>query len=189
MAHGRRKVAGAAAIALTAWLGAAAGLDRYGQRTPTGTYDAIVVAGCRVDPGGSPSLALKRRTERAVALWRAGVAPRVVFTGGVGTYPPSEAQAAATYATSLGLPASAAILEDRSTSTEENARFAAALLPPTARIVVVTDTYHVYRAERVFRRSFTVVAGTGTVACLEVRVKGAFREVAAVGLYFVEGRL
>lgn len=172
------------------WLGLAVALDAYGHRSPSdGPYDAIVVAGCRVDPDGRPSLALQRRTRHAAALWDSGVAPRIVFTGGVGDFPPSEARAAATYAEGLGVPSTVMFLEDRSTSTEENARFAAELLGADARIVVVTDTYHVFRAERVFGRVFAEANGSGSVAAPWVRTRGALREVLAVGKYGLGGRL
>ena len=182
---------GLAAIAIGAavWGAGAWGLDAYGHRSPAGTYDAIVVAGCRVQPDGQPSLALQRRTRHAVALWRQDRAPVIVFTGGVGQFPPSEAIAAATYARTLGVPDSAMILEDRSTSTEENARFAADTLDPTSRVLVVTDTYHVFRAERVFGRVFAEAAGAGSVPASFFRVRGAFREVLAVGAYAASGRL
>ncbi|MEQ1568486.1 MAG: YdcF family protein [Myxococcota bacterium] len=182
---------GAAAVAGLAlvWVGLAWSLDRYGQRAPRHTYDAIVVAGCRVDPDGTPSQALQRRTRLAVDLWRAGVAPRLVFTGGVGTYPPAEADAAATYAEALGVPPEVIAREARSTSTEENARYAAELVGPEADVVVVTDAYHVFRAERVFGRWFDRVEGAGSVPRLDVRVRGSLREVVAIADYAVTGRL
>jgi uncharacterized SAM-binding protein YcdF (DUF218 family) len=177
-------------LCLGVWVALAVALDRYGHRTIDGDgWDAIVVAGCRVDPDGTPSLALKRRTRRAVALWKEGVAPRIVFTGGIGTWPPSEASAAASWAESLGVPRSALVLEERSTSTEENARFAAELLGADARIVVVTDSYHVFRAERVFGRFFAEVRGSGSEPSWDVRTKGGLREVLAVAAYGATGRL
>lgn len=185
-----RWIGAAAAGAGFAWMLSALALDRYGHRPePTGEWDAIVVAGCRVLPDGQPSLALKRRTRSAVAAWKTGVAPRIVFTGGVGTYPPSEGRAAADYALGLGLPADAIVVEDRSTSTEENARLAAELLPKGARVMIVTDTYHVFRAERVFGRYFGEVGGRGSNPSALVRARGAFREVLAVVAYAVTGRL
>ena len=185
-----RWAAVAGAVCVSVWLGLALALDRYGHRAdPPAGWDAIVVAGCRVLPDGQPSLALKRRTRLAVALWQAGVAPRIVFTGGVGTWPPSEARAAADYAAGLGVPPEARTLEERSTSTEENARFAAEALPPGSRVVIVTDGYHVFRAERVFERYFTEVRGSGSVPAFHVRVQGALREVAAVAVYALSGRL
>ena len=95
--HGQRstRILSLAKLAgLALWAALAVGLDRYGQREAVGAYDAIVVAGCRVLPDGHPSPALQNRTRQAVNLWRAGPAPTLVFTGGVGRYPPSEARAA-----------------------------------------------------------------------------------------------
>lgn len=175
---------------ITLWLLGAFALDQYGCRpAPDGTYDAIVVAGCRVDPGGQPSRALKRRTRLALDLWREGRAPKIVFTGGVGTFPPSEARAAADFALYLGLPADAAVLEDKSTSTEENAIHAAEVFGADARVLVVTDTYHVLRAERVFGRHFATSHGVGSRSLPSVRFRGALREVLAVGWYGLTGKM
>lgn len=185
----RRRLAGLVGLGITLWALLAVGLDAYGQRRSEGRFDAIVVAGCRVEPDGRPSLALQRRTRAAVSLWRQGAAPRLVFTGGVGTFPPSEARAAGDYALSLGVPADALVLEERSTSTEENARFAADLLGSSARVIVVTDTYHIFRAERVFGRFFAEASGTGSVAAPDVRARGALREVLAVSVYALTRRL
>lgn len=180
----------AAALAPLAWALAALGLDACGQRdAPSGQWDAIVVAGCRVLPDGSPSDALKNRTALAVSLWQQGIAPQLIFTGGVGSHPPAEAVAAANYAASLGVPPAAMLTEDRSTSTEGNATLAAALVPGVSRVVVVTDSYHVFRAERVFGRHFGEATGVGSFAPGDVRARGALREVAAVGWYAVRGRL
>lgn len=179
---------------LSLWVLGAFLLDRAGSAAPpAGRWDAIVVAGCRVDPGGVPSLALQRRARLGVELWREGLAPRVVFTGGVGEHPPSEARAAADFAAGLGLPAEAALLEEGSTSTEENARLAAALLRerglPAERVLVVTDGYHALRAARVFGRFFQEVRAVGSTPSPSVRARGALREVLALGWYLARGRL
>lgn len=184
----RPRVIALALLAL-AWLGTGWALDRYGRRAVKGQgYDAIVVAGCRVRPDGQPSLSLQRRARHAVALHRAGHAPRVVFTGGVGDHPPSEASAAASYAVAQGLPESAVVLEDRSTTTEENARFAADVIGG-GHVLVVTDAFHVYRTERVFRRHFSEVDGVGSVGSPLPRLRGSLREAVAVVVYGLLGRL
>lgn len=177
-------------ITLGAWCAAAAALDHLGRRpTPVGRYDAIIVAGCRVTPEGEASVPLRARTERAVELYDLGLARRIVLTGGVGEHAPSEARAAWEIARELGVPARALILEERSTSTEENARFAAEQLGEVERVILVTDAYHVPRAERVFARHLPEVTGVGSLAPWSYRLKGALREVAAVGWYAVTGRL
>ena len=169
-------------------------LDRYGLRDVGGSdLDAIVVAGCRVMPSGRPSTALLRRAELAARLWHEGKAPLVVLTGGVGENPPSEASVAADVVADAGVPRAAIRLEERSTSTEENASFASSILREElgreARILVVSDTYHVFRCERVFGRYFADVIGAGSKGDAWPRVKGSLREVVAVSAYGVLGRL
>ncbi len=177
------------AMVLTAWLAAAAALDRIGLREPpTERYDAIIVPGCRVLPSGQPSLALARRTRHAVRLWREGRAPLIVLTGGLGDYPPTEAEAAAAVARNLGVPDSALVLEMRSHSTETNAAYAARLVP-ARRVLAVTDSYHVYRCQRVFRRHFAEADAVGTAPPPYYRLRGALREVPALIDYGVRGRL
>jgi uncharacterized SAM-binding protein YcdF (DUF218 family) len=111
----------------------------------------------------------------------------VLFTGGVGHYPPSEAEASAQLASELGLPASATLLETRSTSTYENARYAAQLLsdPRSRRILLVTDAYHVFRARRIFADFFGEVDAVGSTYGVASRVRGALREVLALLKYAV----
>jgi uncharacterized SAM-binding protein YcdF (DUF218 family) len=176
------------ALASVAYLGAAAWLDRQGRREPTGSYDAIVVLGCRVRPDGRASLALERRARHAAHLYHRGLAPLVVATGGVGTHPPSEARAAAAVLRAEGVPDPRIVLEEVSTSTEENAREAARRITGT-RVLIVTDAYHTFRARLVFLRHFDEVAAAGSLGSRSVRARGALREVTAVAAYAVLGRL
>ncbi|MCB9597386.1 MAG: YdcF family protein [Sandaracinaceae bacterium] len=171
------------------YLGAAVLLDRHGRRAlSSDRFDAIVVLGCRVHRTGRPSASLERRARRAAELWHEGRAPTVVLTGGLGDAPISEARAAAAILERLGVPTEALVLEERSTTTEENAREAAALVE-ARRVLVVTDAYHVLRAERVFRRHFGHAVGSGSIGPTSARVRGALREVAALGAYALRGRL
>ncbi|WP_224244691.1 YdcF family protein [Hyalangium gracile] len=128
-------------------------VDRFGQRERAVPADAVVVLGARVLPGGVPSGALYSRVEKAVELYREGIAPRLVFSGGVGDHPPSEAQVMRSLAVELGVPAEACILEEQSHSTEQNTRFSAGLLRSLGarRVVVVSDPYHLLRARQYFR--------------------------------------
>ena len=172
-----------------AYVAAAAWLDRRGARdAPDERFDAIVVLGCRVRPGGRASPTLERRARYGAALFHRGLAPRIVTTGGVGHHPPSEARVAADIVRALGVPADAIVLEDVSTSTEENAAEAAARIDAD-RVLVVTDAYHAFRAERVFRRHFPEATAVGATGPPAQRVRGALREVTAVAAYALLGRL
>ena len=173
------------------YLLAAIMLDTYGQRTPSlDQYDAIIVLGCRVESDGVASLALQARTRKAVELYNQGYAKTIVLTGGVGTYEPAESQAAFNYATKeLGVAPNIFVLEEVSTTTEENASFAKSTVPNMSNVLIVSDAYHIFRAERVFAKYFDHVDGSGRVPIPEYRIKGDLREVAALGYYWLQGRL
>lgn len=171
------------------WGAAAAALDAHGRRqVPCRTYDALVVAGCRVYPSGRPSHALARRVRLAVDLWHQGVAPRIVLTGGPSVGAPiSEARAAAELCAAWGVAPERLILEERSTTTLENAAFAAALFQGD--VLVVSDTAHVFRCRRMFRRHFPHADAVGTAASGWPRARLALREVFAVIRHGVQGNL
>jgi uncharacterized SAM-binding protein YcdF (DUF218 family) len=187
----RRALRWAAFGGALSWLAVAWGLHRYGQGRPApqGRWDAIVVLGCRVFPDGRPSNALAERVRVAAELYAAGRADTIVLTGGMGDAGVVEAEVAAARAEALGVPRTALVLETRSTSTDENARFAAEVIAGR-RVVVVTDAYHVLRSQRVFLRHFDEVHVVGTVnPRWWPRTQGALREVVALAGYAVQGRL
>lgn len=128
-------------------------VDRFGQKERAVAAEVVVVLGARVLPGGEPSPALRARVERAVALYHQGLAPRLLFSGGVGAHPPAEAHVMRALAVGLGVPEHACLLEDESRSTEENARLCARVLGRLGlrRVVVVSDAFHLLRARQYFR--------------------------------------
>ncbi len=170
------------------WITSALALDWYGAHRPrpTGSWDAIIVAGCPVRPDGSPGLVLRRRVERAVELWRQGLAPLLFFTGG-GPEGRCEAECAKELALIMGVPADAMDLERRSETTLQNARFAFARLGP-ARVIVVTDACHVLRARWIFGALFEEVACVASDLPLHRRLRLSLREVIAVLHYTFVGR-
>jgi uncharacterized SAM-binding protein YcdF (DUF218 family) len=127
---------------------------------------------------------LRRRAELAAQLWKQGVAPTIVFTGASDGPRPSEASVAAAVATTMGVPESAEVLEEQSTSTVENASHTRALIGP-ARVLVVTDAYHVLRAQLVFRRDFPESDVVGVSNSYWPQLREALREVFALGAFLV----
>jgi uncharacterized SAM-binding protein YcdF (DUF218 family) len=111
-----------------------------------------IVLGAAVWTGGVASPTLRRRAETAAALYLAGKVDGIVATGGIGVYPPSEAEVLRDLLTARGVPDGAVILETRSRSTMENIAFAAALLPEGSRLVLVSDAWHLPRARLIARR-------------------------------------
>lgn len=161
---------------LLTWALCAGALDRLGQGTSVGAFDAIVVLGCAVDAQGTPSPALKRRVEAGAALFHVGRAPILALTGGRVRGRPAEAPGMAAWAARAGVPRGAMVLEDKSRSTRENAAFTARLLPG-ASVLIVTDSWHLPRARRLFGMHFPRVGGAGVNGPVRTRAHGALREV------------
>ena len=177
------------AVLAVSWVGLAGLVDLTGGRQPApDAYEFVVVAGAGVRPGGMPSGTLVQRTQRAAALFHEGRATRLAVTGGVGDWPPAEADVAWQVARTAGVPGASIIIERTSTSTEENARFLRQMIGD-ARILVVTDRFHVFRCERVFGRYFSHVDAVGVVPPASTRAYGSLREVLAIAWYAVRGRL
>jgi len=121
-------------------------------REPFRALDAIIVLGAPLGPGDSLTPVLAERAAAAAALWRAGGAPLVVTSGGI-THGAAraEAEVLAEAVRAAGVPE--VLVEARSQTTRENARFTWELLRDRgARSVwLVTQPFHGRRAARLFR--------------------------------------
>ena len=128
---------------------------------------AIVVLGCRLDAEGGARERLRRRVARAVELYRAGVAPLLLLSGG-GDRPVAEAETMRELALAAGVPAGALLCEAASNNTVENALNSARLLGERdiTRILLVSDRTHLPRATLLFRLAgIEVVDRAGVPAC------------------------
>ncbi len=97
------------------------------------------------------------RTETAVALWKQGYAPLLIFSGAaLDPDSVSSAELMKREAIRLGVPAAAILLEPASATTEENARLVAQLMTDRGlhTAILVTSPYHQRRASILFSRSF-----------------------------------
>jgi uncharacterized SAM-binding protein YcdF (DUF218 family) len=110
--------------------------------------DAILVLGAKVHPDGRPSGALEDRVRTACDLWRRGLAPVLVLSGGRGADAPlSEPLAMAALALRLGVPGEALVLDEEGRDTEASVRFTARFAAARGwrRVVVVSHDYHLAR--------------------------------------------
>ena len=111
---------------------------------------AIVVMGA-AQYDGRPSPVFAARLDHAIELYRDGVAPLLVVTGGKHEADrTTEAAAARAYAIDRGVPPEAIIGEDQSRSTLTSIRSVADLLreADVERAVFVSDPTHMYRVLR-----------------------------------------
>jgi len=114
---------------------------------PLGHADAIVaISG---DTGA--------RAESAIALWKQGYAPVLIFSGG-SSDPESVASAELMKraAVAAGVPVNVIIVEGSSATTEENAQRVAELMKTAGlrSAILVTSPYHQRRAALLFEREF-----------------------------------
>ncbi len=138
-----------AACVATLWLATLglvllAGLPRAPRRA-----DAILVLGA-AQYNGHPSPVLKARLDHGIALYRAGWAPRLLLTGGVGRHDTlSEAEVGRRYARAAGVPEGAILVERRGVTSAQSVVDAAALLRALGlrRVLLVSDPFHMLRAE------------------------------------------
>jgi uncharacterized SAM-binding protein YcdF (DUF218 family) len=134
------------------------------QKAAPCCYDAIVVLGGGITPAIPPWVPdpdlgpAADRLWHAARLYKRGVAPKVIVSGGnplarYGGVPAStEAVAMTQFLTDLGVPASAIVSEDQSVNTNENIRLVRALVQDKP-VALVTSSTHMPRAMRLAVRN------------------------------------
>ena len=135
------------AAALAVFIGVTARVVAGSFAKPAPNADYMLVLGARVKETG-PSVLLEFRIEKAAEYLAANENTVAILCGGQGANEPmSEAQSMYEGLVARGIDPNRLVIEDRSTSTEENIAFAKAFISDEAAPVVITTTgYHIYRA-------------------------------------------
>lgn len=107
--------------------------------------DCIVVLGASVLPDGTPSNILRDRLDDAIALYFAGAAPKILMSGDNGTASYNEVHAMKAYAIDQGVPSEDVFCDHAGFSTYES-MYRATHVFGAQRVIVATQTYHLYRA-------------------------------------------
>lgn len=160
----RRVTVVVAVVAVILWALSAAAVLYAAMHDGARRAQAIVVLGA-AQYRGKPSPVLRARLDHAVALYRRGVAPRLVLTGGTAEGDTaSEAAVSRVYALGEGVPDSAILLENEGRTTGQSMTQVARLLRARRldTVVVVSDPFHVLRAERTARREGLTAFGSPT---------------------------
>ncbi|QNI35252.1 YdcF family protein [Edaphobacter albus] len=120
------------------------------QHNTTAThFDAIVVLGTPSKLDGTPSPEQRERVLEGVREYKAGIAPRIIMTGGAAHNHFVEAHSMAQFAASQGVPPSAIVEEDRSQNTIQNIFYSAQIMHQQgwSSAEVVSSPYHLGRTE------------------------------------------
>ena len=150
-----RRIFGYAALsAIAAWVVSFVAVMAWGARDMAGPADAIVVLGA-AQYAGRPSPVLKARLDHAVSLWKRGLAPRLVLTGGRGTGDTtSEAAVGRRYAMRAGVADSAILLENEGRTTTASIEAVAGIMQEEhlEKAILVSDPFHMLRLQILAQR-------------------------------------
>ena len=107
--------------------------------------ECIMVLGASVNSDGTPSDMLRDRLDVGIALYKAGVAPKLLLTGDNGQVEYNEVEVMLQYALASDVPEEDIFLDHAGFSTYESVYRAKAIFE-VSRMIVVTQRYHLFRA-------------------------------------------
>jgi uncharacterized SAM-binding protein YcdF (DUF218 family) len=176
-------------LALAGYIGVLyAQIARQAASDETRAVDVIVVLGA-AEYAGKPSPIYKSRLDHAAYLYKRGIAPLVITTGGHGDDPKfTEGQVGRDYLIAAGVPEAMAIAETQSENTADAAKRVAAIMRTNKlnACLAVSDGYHLYRIKRMLEnQGVTVYVAPRPAKPLtdQQRVSLYLREVLSVSLW------
>ncbi len=116
-----------------------------GTETAEGKFDCILVLGCAVWADNQPSPMLRDRLDTAIALYKGGAAPKLLLSGDNRTREYSEPDCMLQYALKAGVAEEDIFLDYAGLSTYDSV-YRAKNIFGADKIIIVTQTYHLYRA-------------------------------------------
>ena len=166
---------------------------------PPQPAEAIVVFAGGVGESGKAGGGFQERVTQAVTLYRAGYAPKLIFSSGY-VFTLREAEVMKAVAIDNGVPADAILLEEAAKNTYDNVRLTKQMLDRNGwnRILLVSSPYHMRRATMTWSKLAPGVAVVPTPvpqsqfythergASLE-QIRGILHEYAALASYWWKG--
>lgn len=107
--------------------------------------DCILVLGAGIKDKQTPSPMLKDRLDTAVMLYKAGVAPKILLSGDNGTVAHNEIHVMLKYVKAAGIPDKDIFCDHAGFSTYDS-MYRAKSIFRVKKAIIVTQTYHMYRA-------------------------------------------
>lgn len=131
----------------------AADIRRQSELEEARPVDVILVLGA-AEYRGRPSPILEARLNHALFLYRQGLAPVIITTGGKGGDPMfTEGEVGRAYLSRHGIPSEAIIVESEGETTVHSTVAAAEIMRRMNMhsCIVVSDGYHIYRVKRMLQ--------------------------------------
>jgi vancomycin permeability regulator SanA len=157
--------------------------------------DAAVVFGARTYADGTPSQALADRVRTAIGLYREGLVPVLIFSGGPGDGMTSEPAAMRALAESLGVPPGAIVLDEAGLTTGATVGNTVPLFRSRGftRVLAVSHFYHLPRVKMTYTRALRAAGVETSVYTVPAEESSPLRqmpwymarEVAALWAYYL----
>lgn len=165
-------------------------LSRCGAKADNGA-DYVIVLGAQWRSSG-PSRVLKYRLDAAKEYLVNNPETKVIVSGGQGANEPiAEADGMRDWLLAAGIEKDRILVENTSVNTYENLRNCASLIDKeTAQVVIVTNDFHVFRAEKLAQaQGYQKVQGLAADSYAPMQVHNLFREFFGVTKDFIMGNL
>ena len=136
-------------------------ISAQASRDETRPADVIVVFGA-AEYAGKPSPAFRARLDHALTIYKQGIAPFIITTGGKGDAKFTEGGVGRDYLVAAGVPDAKVIAETQSDDTSESAQRVATIMRANhmQSCVAVSDGYHIYRIKRMMSKQGVNVFGS-----------------------------
>jgi len=115
--------------------------------------EVIIVLGCNIIGHDGPSACISARSAHAADLFKQGLAPRIIATGGPVEGTTTESEVLARVLESDGVPQDAIIQENRALNTIQNMSYSRAIMNEHGwnTAILVTEPFHIKRATLIAR--------------------------------------
>ncbi len=150
--------------------------------------DVAIVPGNTVEKDGRPSERLRARLDQTLTLYRQGLFPDVIVSGGVGSEGFDEAEVMKQYLVENGIPESRIHVDGGGATTYLTAKNAARIMRENGwqSAMVVTQYFHVPRMRLALRRSGITPVFSAHARYFELRdIYSIAREVIGYGAYLL----
>ena len=124
------------------------------HNTDAAHFDLLIVLGHPARNDGTPDPEMRERVEEAVREYRAGVAPRILMTGGAAHNGFVEAKVMADLAEREGVPAASVIVEPQAKDTIQNIWYSRQIMLRNGwkSAEVISSSYHLPRTALILAR-------------------------------------
>lgn len=167
-----------------------ASITYIGETSEPSEADVIIILGAGVWPHG-PSPALSARTLQAAEIYERWLAENLILSGGLGQYPPTEAEAMQEILLDLDIDPKVMVLDKQAKNTEENIKYSKQIMEEHGwqRAIIVTDPFHLKRA-LLLAQNYEIEASGAPVknsvlyTNKALKLKYTLREIAAITHYY-----